>query len=296
MTAGPDIIIYPGQSNTSGEGMGSFTDSDPSHDQSIFMVGRAPGEDMTIVPARNPLAFWNYSNPLHNYGMTFARLYAATLLQPGRSVLLCPVAKGGTSILEWLGLIPSTKPLYADMAARIGLGLSLSGARIVVWVENHGETDALIASDPIDPNHALMPAAAAYQACKLDYIDKVRADFGVFPMVFGMFSPEWVGNPASIRGKFETAIQTVCTLRPMCAWTDTTGMESNRDVDPTQAPNHFSAAAQEVMAARHFATYSALLAQIGLAGLGVSPGGLEITAPTFLTTEDGRELLLSGGS
>jgi hypothetical protein len=267
LNVGPDIIIYPGQSNTCGLGIGPFTDNDASHDNCIFQIGRTGDQNMKIIPAKEPLDFWR--NTRHGYCMTFARLYAATLLQPGRSIIIIPAACAETTILQWLGIVPGPRTwrLYRNMSARTNLGLSQGGARMVAWIEQQGEADVNIASTPSDPNYSLMPDAATYQARKLDLVDRVRKDFGIFPMVFGMMSPEWVATKP-LAPAFEDAIKAVCDLRPLCAWTDTTGLGSNYDVDPTQNPIHFNAAAQEELAHRHFATYCNML---GLTGSHVSP-------------------------
>lgn len=264
LNSGADIILYTGQSNDVGWGIGDFTDSDNSLDGRCFQIGRFFGANMTVIPmvsdtdVVNPLHFWEYDKG-RGFGLTFARLYAANILEPGRAVILIPAAHGLTSILQWLGLIAGTgEPLYSDMAARINLALATPGSRIVAWIENQGETDANIAAIPSDPNHALMPNAATYKARKLDLIDKVRAEFGTFPMIFGLFCDAWVGTNAG-RLAFEQAIRDAASERQMCAVTETSGLQSNHDVDPTQFTGHFSAAAQEELAPRHFATYCNLL-------------------------------------
>ena len=260
--AGADVIIYPGQSNTVGYGIGSYTDSDPSNDSRIFQVGRFFGTNMTIIPMANPsntlnpLHFWEY-NEGRGYGVTFARLYAARF--PSRPVIIVPAAHGQTSVLQWDGeWPPGGPPLYADMAARIRLALSIPGSRIVGWIENQGETDANLALNTADPDHYLMPDAATYLANKLTYLDQARSDFGTFPIVLGGFSHEWMGSNAT-RLAFQAAVQQATTLRDLCAFTDTTGVQSNYDADPTQWSGHFSAAGQEDLAQRHFETFCSLL-------------------------------------
>jgi hypothetical protein len=215
---------------------------------------------MTIVQmmadpssTRNPLQFWEY-NEGRGYGVTFARLYAAQF--PSRPIVLIPAAHGQTSILQWNGKMAGP-PLYDDMAARIGLALSIPGSRITGWIENQGETDANLALDTSNPNHYLMPDAATYLTEKLYLIDRVRADFGTFPMVFGGFSHEWMGTNTT-RLAFEAAVKQAASERDLCAFTDTTGVLSNYDADPTQWVGHFSGAGQEDMAGRHFETFCSL--------------------------------------
>jgi hypothetical protein len=262
MSLGPgfDIIIYAGQSNEVGRGIGPWTDSDPSNDGAIFQVGRWGADDMTIVPMAAVLQFWSQSNTGHGHGITYARLYAAQRLEVSRQVLLVPAADGGTSILQWLGLIQGNgNDLWGDMAARIAFALGQPGNnRIVAWVEHQGETDIVIALNPSDPNHALMPDAMTYQARKLDLIDKVRSAFGTFPMTFGLFAPGWIANNP-VKASFQAALAAVCAQRPLCATVDTSWLSDNHMVDPSQTAIHFSAAAQETLAVRHAAALAALL-------------------------------------
>lgn len=264
---GYDIIVYPGQSNTTSQGVGVFTDSDPSFDGSCFQVGRFFPNRMQIIPMSdplqpiNPLHWWSRLPTCRPYGVTFAREYAKRYLATGRSVGLVPAAKTGTSILQWMEIIASPVPLYDNMADEINLFLSQPGVnRIVAWVENQGESDVLIANDPDDPRHVYMDSADTYLARKLDFIDRARSDFGIFPMLFGLFSDDWLPcDPMKLA--FEDAIRSAAASRPLCAATRTRGVQSNTAVDPAEAPNHFSNAGQEDMAQRHFAAFNDLLAR-----------------------------------
>lgn len=231
---------------------------------------------MQIIPMAdllqpiNPLQWWSRVSTCRSFGVTFAREYAKRWLAPGRSVGIVPAARDGTSILQLLELASSPVPLYANMADEINLLLSQPVEnRIVAWVGNLGEPDVLIANDPDDPRHDLMDSAETYLARKLDLIDRVRSDFGIFPMVFGLFSDDWLpGDPMKLG--IEDAIRSAAASRPLCIATETAGIQSNTAVDPAQMPNHFSNAGQEDMAQRHFASFNNLLAPYSLIDEGLS--------------------------
>jgi hypothetical protein len=266
VNVGADIIVYAGQSNSVGRGIGPFCDSDASHDGRCFQVARAPGIDKTIIPMSAPLQAWGYDEAQHGHGVTFARLYAASLLQPGRSVIIVPAACGATSILQWLGLAEGNGyPLYGDMATRIRTALAAGGllSRIVAWVEHQGESDIAIARDPSDPCHRLMPDALAYRARKLDLIDRVRSDFGMFPMLFGTYSDAWLPGDA-IKLSFTDALIDACDARLFCVPVSASGVEANSQVETGQNPVHFSAVGQEELARRHFAAYCQMLGLTGI--------------------------------
>lgn len=253
---GYDILIYPGQSNTVGVGQGSWTGPDTSNDSVIFQIGRGD-DDMTVIPISDPLDF--YTTSIHSFGTSLARYYAGNLLESGRNVLIVPAAYSGTSILEWLGVLTPPAPLYSDMSDRINLGLSQSGGinRIIGWFENQGETDVLYAQNPDAGAHHLMPDAKTYYNYKLQYINQVREDFGIFPMFFGLYSQGWLlGDP--VKTSFEAVLNLISSTQPFCKSVSSMNIQDNSSIDSTFNPVHYSAQGHEQLAARFFNEFQSM--------------------------------------
>lgn len=249
---GYDIIVVPGQSNGVGWGLGSFGvySGDTSMDQYIDQIGRRSPNDMTIIPAVEPLHHWDYDNNRHGFAIVFARRYAKTHLdQANRRVLIVPAAKGGTSILEWLGLVGAWGSLlYPDLKTRIDMVLDEPGDhQIVAWLESQCESDVLIALDSFHSWHSQMPDAATYQTRKLDLIDTVQVDYPNTKMLFGMPPPSWLPGDAT-KNAFKTAIQNAATARTGCAWVSSAGLSSNGGSDTI----HFSAVGQGALGYSYF--------------------------------------------
>lgn len=258
MSTGFDILIFPGQSNTVGRGIGTFVNGDPSNDSKIFQVARTPNADMTIIPAARPINYWNFeTDAVHGYELSLCRAYADNILAPGRKVLIVPAAETGTSILEWLGVIQRTHDsqfLYSDMIARVNVGLGVSGSVIIGWFEAQGETDLQYAQDPTIIYNSQMPDAATYLTRKLQFIDQVRADLGTFPMLFGLFAPGWQYGDLT-KAAFLAAIQTAAASRTQCGYVDSLDCQDNSSVDPLNNLIHFSTPGQEEMARRYYREY-----------------------------------------
>jgi hypothetical protein len=251
MTAGYDIMILPGQSNSVGQGIGAFKDTPNTWDRRIFQIGRNPGVDMTLVPLGTHLQYWQPGR--HGHGRSLARYYAE-ILDVDRKLCVIPAAYCGTSILQWLQLVDDGIGLYDDMAARVNVALNLPGTnRIIGWFEHQGERDITLAGHPVMSWHSLMPDAATYQARKLDLIDKVRSDFGTFFMSFGLYT-RGLGTQVggTLVADFETSIRNVTALRPKTHAVDVSDLADNSSVDPSETCAHLTARSQEYAAKRHF--------------------------------------------
>lgn len=252
---GNDILMVPGQSNGVGEGIGDW--SGPPPDPRVFQVGRYGADNMQLIPAVRPLQYWTQQK--HGFDLSLACYIAAKYLPPQRNLVIVPAGCGGTSILQWLGLDRGNgDDLYADQLARVRLCLALPGTnRIIGYFEQQGEADIQISLDPNDPRFPLMPDPPTYGARKVDLIDALRRDLGMFPMFFGLFTHRHVGEEglAQIEG-FEDAIRAAASSRPRCFVTG--GMSDlllNCDVGGDPDDRHFSASSQETMAALHFRNF-----------------------------------------
>jgi hypothetical protein len=257
MVAGYDIIINAGQSNSSGGGLGPFTESDASKDGQIFQMGRYAPNNLLIIPATRNLQYVSTPDGT-SYDLTLARLYARDYLASDRNVLVIPAAHSGTSILNWLDYVRSNfKSEYLDMRMRANLGLSQTGLnRVVAWFEHQGEEDISIIGDTGDARHPLMSSGNDYYVKKLELIDRVRRDFGFIPMVFGLFTHNDSGSAAAI--SVIAAIRRAITVRQGCFITETSGLETNSDIGQGSG-GHFSSAGYEVLATRHFSNFALAL-------------------------------------
>jgi hypothetical protein len=114
------IIIFSGQSNEVGRGLGDFTEPGSENDGRIFQVGRWNNANMTIIPLNDrKLQFWN--RPNHGSSRSVLRYYARPeygLLNESDTIVGVPVAKAGTSILQWLQLVGGwTAPMGRSSSA-----------------------------------------------------------------------------------------------------------------------------------------------------------------------------------
>jgi hypothetical protein len=225
----------------------------------LFQLGHSPGP-LAIIPAAPKLLFWNNEGSRRGLGLTLARLYAKHRLETNRLVLIVPAAMGETSILQWLGMIEGNgTSLHPDMKARVEYALSLPGNhRVLGWFEMQGESDIHAVRKYHSPNHALMPDDATYEARKLDLIDRVRTDFGTFPMLFGGYSDGWLAR-SPVKRRVWKALINAAAARDLCMTVSCSGLSDNSSIDPKARPVHYSAQAQEVLAHRFFAAYRAIL-------------------------------------
>lgn len=267
--SGNDIVLSIGQSNELGHGLGPYITPSVAFDSRIFQIGRFKNQsgsidhDMKIIPATDALEYWDI-NPAtqtaHGHAMSFCRLYAATFLPPGRNVLIVPAAHGGSSVLEWLQIVTNDEGqhLYDDFGVRANLALAQPGFnRIVACLDFQSEQDVAYADNDRLPNHDLMPDAEVYRARKTELVDRIRADFGMFPWFLGLDCDAWLpGDP--IKAAFAQMIRDVAASRALLAVCETAGVESNIAVDPLENPVHFSAAGQEVLAQRLIAGFTAM--------------------------------------
>lgn len=234
---GYDILVVSGQSNATNAGEGSYGAyaGDPEQDGRIFQIGRYGEDNFKVIRLSEPVHFWDQEgSALHSFAVPLARLYASSLDDPARRVLVIPAAKGSTSILQWLDRADwAPLPIYSDMADRLNFALTLPGdARIIGLFDSQGEADIGVlnfaATIPgfTNPALTLMPTPEAYGDLKIDLIDRFRGDFGEVPMLFGYPPDAWLpGN--TVKAAVKAAIADAAAARSHCAAVDTTGFPSN---------------------------------------------------------------------
>lgn len=264
---GYDIIIVAGQSNAVGKGIGPQTYPGPTQeDGKIFQIGRYGVKAMQLIPAVEPLEFWaNQKNDGKGFAMPFARYYASSTLAANRQVIIIPAAHGETSILQWLGVLPTDglpdkNILWDDMNARVNYALSLPGDnKVVAILWQQGEQDVIYATTPTDPNNILMPDARVYHKELTVLVARFRKFYGPnVPLLMGEMSGEWLTgtHQKAVKNSFTDVIQEVTTEGAHLAFVSSNGLTSDADINPAMGNIHFSAEAQSILGARYYKTFT----------------------------------------
>jgi hypothetical protein len=128
------VFVMAGQSNMAGRGLVEPKDTIPS--ERILTINRH-GE---IVIAKEPLHFYEPELTGLDCGMSFARTIIANA-PSDVSVLMLPVAVGGSSISQWLGdsLYRNVK-LLTNFREKTEIGQQYGNIKAILW--HQGESDA----------------------------------------------------------------------------------------------------------------------------------------------------------
>jgi putative transposase len=212
-----DIIIVGGQSNAVGRGQGTYTEQKLFTAQAsrVFQLGRFESDNLVPVPiTKEPLQHWgqnpystnaeiqnSFSSQLRGFAYPFALRYA-TRVPAERNVLILPVAKGGTSVLQWDNVVADfsngnskdSTELYDDMVVRIRKALALNpGNKVTAVLWQHGEADVNALANPHSDLKNHMTSADLYTQ-KLTWIrDNIRKVTGesCLPFLIGDTAPDW---------------------------------------------------------------------------------------------------------
>jgi hypothetical protein len=213
---------------------------------------------MQIIPAVQPLDYWNLGAGIGS-ALHIARLYiAAGLLPSGYKILIVPAAKGSTSVLNWDGtqLDDNGDDLWGDMVTRLQFALSLPNSHLKLFVWRQIEADQTAAASIHNTLHGLMPDAATWKTHTLALMDRFRSIFPFCPIIYAQPTREYsVSN--SMGPSFLLTLAEIAAARPQCAVIDTAGLTTNAPyVD--QGFIHFSAASQIEIARRTIPALHAL--------------------------------------
>lgn len=223
-TTGYDIIVVAGQSNSVGQGRGSFTDpdADTATDSRIVQLSRggngitsASGGsacstvDKVLTSIGKLIGGTLYDGLQHwgahcrtaslGFGLSFARAYVREELAPGRKVLIVPAGYGGTSIVQWQPGADKMDPgntnnLYQDMKQRVQAALAQPGDnRVVAFLWSQGESDALSMSGTGLGKYPGM-TQPQFVANLENLFSAVRADVPAakpFPILTTRLAPNW---------------------------------------------------------------------------------------------------------
>lgn len=139
------------------------------------------------------------------FAMTFARLYASESLEPGRDVLLVPVALGSTSILQWdnvdegIDFDPGqvgapirfdTTELFDSLIKQTRLALKagapMNQNRIAAFLWHQGETDLALMHYASGKLRQKMPDISVYMGRLIKLVNLYRQELQTrFPFVVG---------------------------------------------------------------------------------------------------------------
>lgn len=93
-----------------------------------------------VVPARDPLHFYNPGKDGVGPGMAFGKALAEEI-DDEISILLIPTAIGGTHVQQWLNdSVVDHTPLYTNFMRKVWLGRTYGKIRGILW--HQGESDA----------------------------------------------------------------------------------------------------------------------------------------------------------
>lgn len=189
-----DIVLVVGQSNTY---YGDDLDLLEPYVQSehIKQLGRHGDVNYKVIPATEPLE--NHSKPTNKggYVLTFASLYANSVLDDNHKLLLIPCAKSGSSFMH--GDWKKGNALYKDAVERTNYILShfrTSELRAILW--HQGESD-------VDNEN--------YETDLDNFILNIREDLNneETPFLLGGMVPYWVKQKSK-----RMAIQTIIKNTP----------------------------------------------------------------------------------
>jgi hypothetical protein len=274
---GYDVILIAGQSNAVGFGCGPYTPEFTDQDGRIFQIK----PDLSIVPAADPLFHRDGSNRV-GFGMAFARLYARAFSSDLRKVLIVPVARAATSIIQWDDIdegidfsgagtpfASDTTELWRGMTRRLthALGAGSGRNRLVAVLWHQGESDYNYINDATSNIHRHMGSTDVYrrhlqslaEALRRQVPSAAAAPFliGELPRFWAEVSPH--GHPALL-ARFNAALADAAAEIGLAAVVSSEGLVSGAAFECADR-YHFSAMSQTEFGRRFFQAYQGLSRQ-----------------------------------
>jgi len=135
------VFIMAGQSNMAGRGHVEVKDTVPNN--RILSINKA-GQ---IIIAKEPLHFYEPSLTGLDCGLSFGKTLIKKIPE-NVSVLILPVAIGGSSISQWLGdsLYKNVK-LFSNFKEKVAIGKQVGVIKGILW--HQGESDANAKNIPL---------------------------------------------------------------------------------------------------------------------------------------------------
>lgn len=225
------IIIVGGQSNAVSRA--PIVPEWQVNSVGIYQLGRFGDTNLTVIPAREPLAYWDPSGA--GYVLTAVSLLRSFENEPS-DYLIIPAAMGSSGFVDnmWTA---ATGPLYVDMVERTKTVLARypgSTIRAVFW--HGGESEWIEAPDGYNDDYPEQMAAMVAQ---------LRADLPMegVPFLMGGLVPEWAAwhepNPDDVLPQVAEAIG-ACYV-------------SAEGLVPLADGVHFELGSQQTLGRRYFA-------------------------------------------
>jgi hypothetical protein len=237
-----DIFPVLGQSNVYyGLGIDSLLDKP---DDLILQLGRYGGNNLKLIPAKDPLEHQLPVSNRNGFAMTFAKLYLQNYWAANRRVLLIPCAENGSSFRfrRW----NKGDTLYNDAVNRIKYVLNkYPGSEVKAFLWHQGESDVYWGRD--------------YTVLLDRMITNMRRDIGVagadsIPFIVGGFVPYWADQRQDRRITDSVIRETPMRL-PKIGYANPKSpfiiVKPDNQVDAI----HFDAAGQREMGKRYFEEY-----------------------------------------
>lgn len=243
---GYDVFLIAGQSNThAGYGL-NFAFDKP--DKRIVQLGRKGADNMLIIPAIEPLQHHTAADSFIGFSLSFAKLYADELLQPGRKVLIIPCGYNATGFST--GHWNRGQPLYRDAINRVIYCVqTLPDAKIKAILWHQGESDAHF--------------GLAYKGALDAMIKNMRTDLlsatqeSNISFIAGGLVPYWVKihNPSAL---IDSILRDLPNRIIATAFADPNHPFVIRKQNDALDAIHFDAAGQREMGKRYFTAYKSL--------------------------------------
>ncbi|MFT3737682.1 MAG: sialate O-acetylesterase [Breznakibacter sp.] len=217
------VFLLAGQSNMAGRGWVEPRDTIPS--DRILTINK----DGDVILAKEPLHFYEPSMMGLGCGLSFGRALVGQI-PDSISILLIPVAVGGSSVSQWLGdSIHKNVQLLTNFKAKVEIGLGYGQLKGILW--HQGESDA-------NPDNCSL-----YQSRLSELFGRFRqiAGNGQLPILIGELG-DFSNNDLwqSINGQIHAYVVDDCCARVI----GTSGFSHNGD------GVHFDSKAQRMMGER----------------------------------------------
>ncbi|WP_197355474.1 sialate O-acetylesterase [Aureliella helgolandensis] len=235
-----DVMVNFGQSNEIGRGLGIDGTLDAT-DVRIQQWGRNSPNDNKIFLAADPLEHVGATADSVGPGMSTAKEWIRRKLEPGRRVLIVPVAEGNTGFRDDKWNVSNTNR-YHGMVTRTGLALDeCSESRIVACFCQLGERDA-------GGNTA---EGKAFTAEFREMIGAFREEFPneSFPVVIGTMPKTWVDEEVRYKEVQQQILAMQDTI-PNCIVVDATDLPSRVEAGGGAETIHYSVESARTLGTR----------------------------------------------
>lgn len=235
-----DVFLIAGQSNTL-NGIGLIPEID-SFSAGIFQLGRYQTNNFKLLDATDPLEHWDKRAGKIGFGLTFAKFYKDSFLNPSRHILLIPCGKGSSGFIsnDW----NKGNPYYEDAVNRVNYVMThypCSEFKAILWHQGEHDVNNINFQKQLDQ-------------MVLDL--RMDIDDWQSPQIFilGGMVPYWVAKD-SIRARQQHLMSTIADRLPYTGFADPTSPFIISKPDNEMDQNHYDAEGQRELGRRYFREY-----------------------------------------